>query len=463
MLKIYNTISRKKEKFKSIHDGKVNLYTCGPTVYDYAHIGNFRAYMFEDLLRRALEYFEYDVLHVMNITDIDDKTIKKSINENKSLEDITSFYTDCFFKDVETLNILPAHHYPKATSFVDEMIEMIETLIDKGNAYSTRDGSVFFKISSFSNYGKLAKLNPDDMVSGERVDSDEYEKQEVRDFALWKSYKEEDGDIFWNSPWGKGRPGWHIECSCMSGHYLGDRFDIHCGGVDNIFPHHENEIAQSECYYGKKFVNYWMHNEHLKVEGEKMSKSKGNFYTIRDLIEEKNFSPSAIRYTLLSTHYRQRLNFTFEKINSSQKAINRLRELVRRLNDINNDNGDSFIDDTNKMLDSFSKYLSDDLNISGALGELFSWANIMFSKIDSNLLSKKGADLALNSIDKVDLVIGCINNIELISNDIKNLIKDREQAREDKDWVLSDNIRKELLDKGIHIEDTPTGTIWKKK
>ena len=400
----------------------------------------------------------------MNITDIDDKTIKKSIDENKSLEEITNYYTDSFFDDVATLNILPAHNYPRATDFIDDMIKMIESLISKGHAYTTSDGSVFFKISSFPDYGKLARLNPDEMRIGDRIDSDEYEKQEVRDFALWKSYKDDDGDVYWKSPWGMGRPGWHIECSCMSIHYLGHHFDIHCGGVDNIFPHHENEIAQSQSYSGKIFVNYWMHNEHLKVEGEKMSKSSGNFFTLRELIEDKKLSPSAVRYTLISTHYRQRLNFTFEKIDASQKAINRLRELYRRLNESNSTVDNNTVNcNTDEMLRMFKDCLKDDLNISGALGKLFSWVNFMFNNLDKGTLSKKNSEHAIAAINSVDLIIGCIINNDSVSDDIEKLIKKREKARLDKNWELSDKIRDELFEKGIIIEDAPTGTIWKKK
>ena len=293
-MKFYNTINRKKEDFKPIKNGEVKLYTCGPTVYNYAHIGNFRAYIFEDLLRRSLEFSGYNVYQVMNITDIDDKTIRRSIEDKVSLNDLTDKYTDAFFEDLDKLNILKAHEYPRATKFVKEIIEMIETLEKKGYAYKVDDGSVFFRVSKFSEYGRLANLNPDEMKVGGRVDNDEYEKEEIRDFALWKGYKQEDGPVSWDSPWGKGRPGWHIECSVMSTHYLGSSFDIHCGGVDNIFPHHENEIAQSRCALDDKFVNYWLHNEHLLVDSQKMSKSLGNFFTIRDILD-KGYKPEALR------------------------------------------------------------------------------------------------------------------------------------------------------------------------
>ncbi len=286
MLQFYNSVTRKKEPFIPIEEGKVKLYTCGPTVYDTAHIGNFRTFLFEDFLKRVLIARGYKVLHVMNITDVDDKTIKKTVEEGKSLSEITSHYTDLFNHDLKTLNILPADHYPAATNHVDGMIKMIEVLIEKCHAYKTDDGSVFFKIESFKDYGLLTHINMAEMQQSDRVDSDEYGLDNPQDFALWKAYKEEDGDVAWDSPWGKGRPGWHIECSVMSMAFLGDHFDIHCGGVDNKFPHHENEIAQSVCASDTPFVNTWLHSEFLMVDGGKMSKSLGNYYCISDLIEK---------------------------------------------------------------------------------------------------------------------------------------------------------------------------------
>ena len=463
-MQFYNTLNRKKEEFQPIEKGKITLYTCGPTVYDFAHIGNFRAYMFEDLLRRVLEYSGFDVLHVMNITDIDDKTIKKSIEEGKSLKDFTDQYTASFFKDVETLNILPAHHYPRATEFIDPMIKTIKKLEEKGFAYTTDDGSVFFKISQFPEYGKLANLNPEQLKSGQRVEDDEYEKEEGRDFALWKGYKAEDGDVFWDSPWGKGRPGWHIECSVMSTYYLGNYFDIHCGGVDNIFPHHENEIAQSCAESGEAFVNYWLHNEHLLVEGQKMSKSLGNFYTLRDLLE-KGCSPEAIRYTLISTHYRSKLNFTFEEVRSAQKCINKLRELKRRLENVKEDGSNNSPHlQTEKMLAGFSEILGDDLNISGALGELFIWVNYLFIQLDGETLPCCSSREALRALEKIDSILGVMEFSDHdVDNNINELIQERNKARAEKDWTKADEVRKKLDDLGIILEDTQEGTIWKKK
>ena len=463
-MKFYNTLHRKKEDFQPLEKGKVTLYTCGPTVYDYAHIGNFRAYIFEDLLRRYLEFSEYDVLQVMNITDIDDKTIRRSIEEKMSLEDFTDKYTSSFFEDVETLKIIPAHHYPRATEFIPQMIETIKQLEDKGFTYTTEDGSVFFKISQFSNYGKLANLNPDQLKSGDRVEDDEYGKEEGRDFALWKGYKPQDGEVKWDSPWGEGRPGWHIECSVMSTYYLSNHFDIHCGGVDNIFPHHENEIAQSCAASGEKFVNYWLHNEHLLVEGQKMSKSMGNFYTLRDLLE-KGCSPEALRYTLISTHYRSKLNFTFEKVKAAQKCINKLRELKRRLKKIE-DNGKSksLNSETENMLSKFSDQLGDDLNISAALGELFIWVNYLFAELDNNKLDCYSANGAISALEKVDSVLGVVDYVTLdVDENIQKLIKERELARLDKNWAKADEVREKLDKLGIILDDTPEGTVWKRK
>ena len=464
-MRFYNTINKRKEEFKPINKDRITLYTCGPTVYNYAHIGNFRAYIFEDLLRRTLEYSGYEVFHVMNITDIDDKTIKRSIEDGLSLEDLTNKYTDAFFEDLDKLNIVRAHEYPRATKFIDEIIKMIRSLENKGYAYQTEDNSVFFRVSKFTDYGKLANLNPDDMKIGERVDNDEYEKEEIRDFALWKGYKKEDGEVYWDSPWGKGRPGWHIECSVMSTHYLGSSFDIHCGGVDNIFPHHENEIAQSKCALDDKFVNYWLHNEHLLVDNQKMSKSLGNFYTIRDILD-KGYKSEAIRYVLISSHYRQKLNFTLNRLDDAQKAINKLRELLRRLNNVSSKNdidGGSLNKANKTFLNNFLDSLGDDLNISEALGSLFTWANKIFSLLDSKQINVLESEKCIKILLQADKVLGVIENKNDISDEIKKLIQIREDARKNKNWSESDRIRDELNAKGVLIEDTPEGTTWKFK
>ncbi len=465
MIKFYNTKSRKREEFKPIEEGKVGLYTCGPTVYDFAHIGNFRAYIFEDLLRRFLELSGYDVNHVMNITDIDDKTIRRSIEENRSLQDFTDEYVKSFHEDVATLRLLPAHEYPRATEFIPQMLEMVGQLEEKGFTYTTQDGSVFFKISEFDGYGSLAKLDPDQLRAGERVENDEYGKEEGRDFALWKGHKDSESNISWESPWGNGRPGWHLECSAMSTHYLGNHFDIHCGGVDNIFPHHENEIAQSCAATGEEFVNYWLHNEHLLVESQKMSKSEGNFYTLRQLLD-KGYSPESLRYTLISTHYRQKLNFTFDKIKSSQKCVNKLRELKRRALIIDAEaNGQDVEKLSTDMLNKFMEKLGDDLNISGALGELFVWVNDIFSLLDNDDVSASGAGAILTTLNTIDLILCVINDTcdDEPSEEIDALIVARNEARANKDWSKADEIRDKLDALGVVLEDTQSGTIWKRK
>ena len=465
MIKFYNTKTRKREEFKPIEEGKVGLYTCGPTVYDFAHIGNFRAYIFEDLLRRFLELSGYAVNHVMNITDIDDKTIRRSIEENRSLQDFTDEYVKSFHEDVATLRLLPAHEYPRATEFIPQMLEMVGQLEEKGFTYTTQDGSVFFKISEFDGYGSLAKLDPDQLRAGERVENDEYGKEEGRDFALWKGHKDSESNISWESPWGNGRPGWHLECSAMSTHYLGNHFDIHCGGVDNIFPHHENEIAQSCAATGEEFVNYWLHNEHLLVESQKMSKSEGNFYTLRQLLD-KGYSPESLRYTLISTHYRQKLNFTFDKIKSSQKCVNKLRELKRRALIIDAEaNGQDVEKLSTDMLIKFMEKLGDDLNISGALGELFVWVNDIFSLLDNEDVSASGAGAILTTLNTIDLILCVINDTcdDEPSEEIDSLIVARNEARANKDWSKADEIRGELDALGVVLEDTQSGTIWKRK
>jgi len=328
-LKLYNTLSRKKALFKPIKGKGVRIYTCGPTVYDYAHIGNFRAYICSDILKRYLKYQGFNVKHVMNITDVDDKTIKGSRKENISLKQYTKRYEKAFFEDLEALNIDKADNFPRATEHIKEMVLLTKKLLLKKIAYKSKDG-IYFNIAKFKDYGNLSHAKLKSLEVGKRVKQDQYDKEEAQDFALWKFWDREDGKVFWQTELGKGRPGWHLECSSMSTKYLGQPFDIHAGGVDLIFPHHENEIAQSEGSEKKKFVNYWFHNEHLLVNGEKMSKSSGNFYTLRDLLD-KGHNPKAIRYLLLSAHYRQQLNFTEEGIEASNNAIKRLNTCIEKL------------------------------------------------------------------------------------------------------------------------------------
>ncbi|MCI0406593.1 MAG: cysteine--tRNA ligase, partial [candidate division Zixibacteria bacterium] len=357
-----NTFTRKKEAFSPIEPGKVELYTCGPTIYDFAHIGNFRTFLFEDLLRRYLKYKGFEVIQVMNLTDVDDRTITASRKEGIPLSEYTERYAKAFFEDLKTLNVDFAEHYPAATAHVNEMVEIIQKLMKEGYAYES-GGSIYYKISAFPGYGTLPHFKPDELKAGARVAADSYEKEEVGDFALWKAWDEKDGDVFWETPLGKGRPGWHIECSAMSMKLLGQKFDIHTGGVDNIFPHHENERAQSDAFAGHPVVKYWLHSEHLLVEGKKMSKSLGNFYTLRDLLA-KGFAPPAIRYALISVHYRLPLNFTFEGMTAARNALERLYDFQRNVKNAKEaPEGVEVGHAIHKARETFEQQMDDDLNI----------------------------------------------------------------------------------------------------
>jgi len=457
-----NSLTRRKEEFRPIDEGKIRMYTCGPTVYDYAHIGNYRAYMFEDLLRRYLKYKGYQVTQVMNLTDVDDKTIRDSKAAGISLKEHTAKYIRAFFEDLDTLRIERAEHYPAATEHIPEMVAMIKKLIDNGLAYQA-EGSWYYKISAFPDYGKLANIDKSGLKAGARVASDEYEKESVSDFALWKTWDEADGDVYWETELGKGRPGWHIECSAMSSKYLGNHFDIHTGGVDNMFPHHENEIAQSEGANGEKFVNYWMHCEYLIVESRKMSKSLGNFYTLGDLIS-KGYSPLAVRYQLLSTHYRQQLNFTLDGLDQAAKSLERYNDFVTNLSDYaggeSNGEAQAAID---KMVAGFETSMDDDLNISGALGAVFDFIRDINRLRSENKLSGGERDQALEAIGRIDTVLDFQLKQEALDSEIEELIARRTEARKSKDFATSDKIRDDLLAMGIILEDTPGGVKWKRK
>ena len=462
MIRFFNTLSGKLEPFHPIKKGEVKLYTCGPTVYDYAHIGNFRAYMFEDLLKRFLVFMDYRVTQVMNITDVDDKTINGANAEGVPLQDFTKKYIDSFFEDIDTLRISRADHYPKATEHIPEMVKMIKGLLDKGYAYE-KDGSVYFSIAKFPTYGRLSKINLEELKPGERVESDEYEKESANDFALWKHKKE--GEPFWETEISPGRPGWHIECSVMSSKYLGETFDIHCGGTDNIFPHHENEIAQSEAYFGKKFVNYWLHCRHLIVDGEKMSKSKGNFYTMKDLLQ-KNIDPAVLRFLLLSTHYRKMLNFTFKALDQANASLQRIKDFLYELKNHSFTEGESktVSNIVDKTLKNFTKGLSDDLNISVALRALFDMVREVNSLIAKNKVFSQDAEKLINLIHSIDSVLGVLpeEKEELLPDEILKKIEEREKARKNKDFESADRIRGELLALGIVLEDTKDGVRWKR-
>ena len=440
------------------------MYTCGPTVYDYAHIGNFRAFLFEDLLKRWLEYRGYTVTHVMNLTDVDDKTIRGSQKQQVPLKQYTEHYANAFFEDINALNVKPATHYPKATDHIPEMVALVKTLIAKSYAYKSQDGSIYYAINKFKNYGQLSHINVQELQAGARVKTDEYTKEEAQDFALWKAWTPEDGDVFWETELGKGRPGWHIECSAMSMRYLGETFDIHCGGIDNMFPHHENEIAQSEAATGKKFVNYWLHNEHLLVEGHKMSKKLGNFYTLRDLLG-KGYDPIAIRYLLLSTHYRAQFNFTFEGLDAAKSAVERLRNFVRRLQGADGKGSHGKVDSAVHVVQTdFDCAMDDDLNISVALGALFDFVRDVNGLLDAGVVSKKEADLAAAEMHEFDAVLGVIGDVkqeEALPKEAEDLIRKREEARIAKDWAAADAIRTKLREIGVIVEDTPQGVRWR--
>ncbi len=453
-----NTLTRKKEAFTPLTPGEAGLYTCGPTIYNFAHIGNFRAYVFEDLLRRYLEFKGLRVRHIMNLTDVEDKLIRTCRETGRPLREITAKYAAAFFEDVRTLGIRPADVYPAATDHIPEMIEMIKTLRDRGHTYEDK-GSIYFRISSFPEYGRLGHMDLDQLQSGAsgRVDADEYDAEEARDFALWKAWDADDGDVFWETELGKGRPGWHIECSAMSMKYLGPHFDIHCGGVDNIFPHHENEIAQSVCATGRGFVNYWLHCAHLVVEGRKMSKSLGNFFTLRDLLE-KGADPLAIRWVLIATHYRQPNNFSFDALDAAKQALNRIRDFRIRLGEARGDGGD-LADLCAKCAAEFEAEMDDDLNISGALGAVFNFIRDVNKALDEGAAGAEGAKNALALLDRLDAVTGIFAPPagDEAPREILDKVNARQQARRDRDFAGADRLRDEVLAAGWVIEDTPKG------
>ncbi|MEM3374170.1 MAG: cysteine--tRNA ligase [Candidatus Woesearchaeota archaeon] len=465
VLKFYNTLTRQKEEFKEINPGQVRIYSCGPTVYNFAHIGNMRSYVFSDMLRRYLKYKGYEVIHVMNLTDVDDKTIRDSQKEGVSLKEFTERYTKYFFEDLETLNIEKVEYYPKATETINEMIEISKRLLEKGIAYKSEDGSTYFSVSKFKDYGKLSKINVENLKEGARVKQDEYEKESAKDFALWKSYDKSDGDVYWETELGKGRPGWHIECSAMSMKFLGQSFDIHTGGIDLIFPHHENEIAQSEAFTGKKFVNYWLHCEHLLVDNEKMSKSKGNFYTLRDLLN-KGYSAKAIRYLLMATHYRQKLNFTFSGLESAENTIKKFKEFMLRLKNIeekNNNNNSKVNELIKKAKQDFENAMDDDLNISEGLAVIFEFMNQINKLIADNNLSRNDALKVFNLMMEFDKVLGILDfSEEKIPEKVLELVKKREEARKNKNWKLSDELREEIKKLGYYVDDSGEKSIVKK-
>jgi cysteinyl-tRNA synthetase len=447
----------------------VKIYTCGPTVYDYAHIGNFRTFVLQDVLRRWLKYKGYEVYQVMNLTDVDDKTIRGARETGLSLKEYTAKYTEAFFEDADKLGIERVEVYPKATEHIQEMVELVKKLMDKGFAYRGEDGSVYFDISKFREYGQLSKVKLRLLKAKGRIKADQYSKEEAEDFALWKAWDEEDGDVFWETELGKGRPGWHTECAALSIKYLGETFDIHAGGVDLMFPHHENEIAQAEAATGRKFVNYWLHFNHLMVEGRKMSKSLGNFYTLRDLLQ-RGYHPKAIRYVLLSTHYRKILDFSLKNLEKASDVVGKLEDFLHRLKEAKGRKEEGEREEAEKLIsqckESFEAAMDDDLNVSIALASVFRLVREANRLIDENKLGEKEAEDMEGFLKNVNRVLNLVEEKprpEKLPEELEKLLIKREEARKNRDWKTADALREELEKKGLKIEDTPKGVRWKWK
>ena len=470
MLKFFNTLTRKIEEFRPIKKRKVGLYSCGPTVYDFVHLGNLRAYVFVDLLKRFLKYKGFKAKHVMQITDVDDKTIRDSQAKGKGLKEFTDFYLKAFLEDIKELNIKEPDFIPRAIEHIREMVVLVKKLEKNGYTYRANN-SIYFKISQFKNYGQLAQLEKQDLKKGAsgRVLKDEYGKEEANDFVLWKAWQKEDGENFWQTEIGKGRPGWHLECSAMSMKYLGEHFDIHTGGTDLIFPHHTNEIAQSEAATGKKFVNYWLHNAHLLVDNQKMSKSLSNFYTLRDL-KEKKYHPLLLRIILIKIHYRQLLNFTFNEFEEAKAIAEKFINFLTNLDFIQNKESNNLKIDflINHCQNAFGKALDDDLNISQAFAVIFDFMNEINKLADRINVSQAGK--IKKFIFEIDEVFGFIEKLDdeykkflekKKSVEIKQLLKERQKARELKDFALADELRKKIEGLGLLIEDTKEGFILK--
>lgn len=469
---LHNTLSRKAEPIQPSKGNVIGMYCCGPTVYAQAHIGNFRTFLSQDVMRRTLQTAGFKVIHVRNLTDVDDKTIKKSREEGKPLEEVTKHWTEIFHRDCERFNMLKPQIEPRATDHIQEQIDMIVTLLDKGNAYATEDGSVYFRVASFDDYGKLSRLKERELTTSAADaspnDSDEYERDSMADFVMWKSRKEDDGDIYWDSPWGQGRPGWHLECSAMAVKYLGSNLDIHSGGEDLIFPHHENEIAQSECSCHSQFFKYWIHCAHLLVEGGKMSKSLNNFYTVDD-IEEKGFPPVVLRYALTSGAYRQTINFTMDSLHAAQSALVRLKRFsddILKASGLKRSALLKAIDKGKHLKDNWGDFapawekLSHDLNIPGALGSVFT--AIKGIKV-SDLSTEEATNQAI-AFHKLVYAFGYNLDQVVIEKpkvdapeEIKELAKKRWEAKQSKDWATSDQLRDELQERGWKILDSKEG------
>ncbi len=466
MLRFHNTLSGKTEEFVPLEEGKVRFYMCGPTVWDFAHIGNFRSFTFADVLQRYLKFKDYDVKYVMNLTDVDDRIINESAKKGISIEEMTAPFIVAFNEDMASLGNEKPNVQPKATEHIAEMIEIIQTLLDNGKAYES-DGSIYYRITAFPDYGKLSKINFEGNKDGgsNRVDTDKYDKEDARDFALWKLVSE-DEKTGWDAPFGRGRPGWHIECSAMSMKYLGETFDIHAGGVDLQFPHHENEIAQSEGSTGKLFSKYWLHGEFLKIDNDTMSKSLGNAYTLRYVVEQ-GFSPLAIRYLLISVPYRRQLNFTFDGLKGAETTVERLQQFRRLVKEANTKSGlDSGVKSlVERSLKEFENSLDDDLNTSQALAAIHNLVREVNTILTKKGLSPDEQTAILDAVETFDSVLGIFGEeqSEILNAEIEQLIEQRQTARHNRDFARSDEIRDELADKGIILEDTKEGVRWKRK
>ncbi len=468
-MKLFNSLGRRLQELEPLEPGHIRLYTCGPTVYDRVHIGNLRTFIFEDVLRRTLRFFGYQVTQAMNLTDVEDKIIAAALEAEVDIGSFTAPHVGSFFEDLTTLRIEPVEHYPRATEHVAEMIAMIERLLAAGYAYRA-DDSVFFRIAADEDYGKLSGIDLDHVRRGQRVQTDEYAKEDARDFVLWKGAKE--GEPEWASPWGPGRPGWHIECSAMSQKYLGTTFDIHCGGVDNLFPHHENEIAQSESANDRPLARYWLHSEHLTVDGEKMSKSLGNCYTLGDLLDLR-LSARSIRYLLASVHYRQQLDFTFDKLAEADRALKRIDDMRFRLGHEVEQKSDPVPLDqaASDFENAFAAALADDLNTAAALGAVFTFVHEVNGIIDNGLPADGKARVEA-SLDRADQVLAVLDagawadfteaEGALSDAEIDALVEARSEARASRDFAAADRIRDQLSEAGVVVEDAPGGSRWKR-
>ena len=466
MLRFFNTLSRQVEEFHPIEEGKVRMYICGPTVWNFAHIGNFRTFIFGDVLRRYLKFKGYQVTHVFNLTDIDDRIINEAAKRDISIDEFTAPYIKAFWEDFDALGMERPEVTPRATHHIPEMIDIIAKLLENGHAYAS-DGSIYYRISAFPDYGKLSRISFSGNIAGasERVDTDKYDKEDARDFALWKPVGEGE-EPGWDAPFGRGRPGWHIECSAMSMKYLGETFDLHAGGMDLQFPHHENEIAQSEGATGKLFSRYWLHSEFLKIDDVTMSKSKGNFFTFRDL-REQGYSPLAIRYLLLSVPTRKQLNFTFEGLQGAESTVERLRNFRSLVSDAKTAEGSNqeVAAMVEKSLADFEASMDDDFNTAAALASIHDLVREINIVLAGEGLLSKDREAVLDAIAKFDSVLGIFGSVDTSSLDaeIEALVEEREEARRQRNFARSDEIRDELAAQGIVLEDTKDGVRWKRK